>query len=200
MLQIIFRKEPIAPQCATAGNLQHARRNQAVVVRGIRLFPLRSLLGLFLSSVIPKSIRFQLEHPSLASGDPAMSIHKALAIGFGFAFIGIANSVGAAPTMPPSLPRVLPAQVESANPSHNRPPVAPPAETAPRAESTTGMVQAKPSVPAANGGALGGVAKGEIRIQKQGAAQAPAPIIHLDPSAAPKVNAGPQAITPRQSQ
>jgi hypothetical protein len=131
-----------------------------------------------------------------------MSIHKALAIGFGFAFIGIANSVGAAPTMPPAPPTVLPAQVESANPSQNRPPVAPPAEAAVGgvSGSTTGTLQAKPSVPAANGGALRGVAKGEIRIQKQGAAQAPAPIIHLDPSAAPKVNARPQAITPRQPQ
>lgn len=125
-----------------------------------------------------------------------MSPKKALAVGFGLVFMGIAGGASAAQDMPPP-PPASPAPMQSAEPSQNKPPVAPPAEAAPRGNATKGTLQAKPPVPANDGGALGGIAKGEIRMQN-GKAQPPAPIMHLDPSAAPKPDSRPQSIKPVQ--
>lgn len=127
-----------------------------------------------------------------------MSTHKALAVGFGLVFMGIAGSASAAQDMPPP-PPASSAPLQSAEPSQNKPPVPPPTEAAaPRRDTTKGTLQAKPTVPATGGGTPGGITKGEIRTQNGKTTQPPAPIMHLDPSAAPKPDARPHSIKPAQ--
>lgn len=127
-----------------------------------------------------------------------MNARKPLAIGFGLAFMGMVANAGAAPDRPPPPPPTPSAQADAAKPSHNKPPVPPPTEAAPRGESTTGTIQAKPPTPVPDGGALGGVKRGEIHMNKGDAGQGSAPMHRLlpiepkPPANAPRLEIGGQ--------